>query len=125
MPSPETITFADLGLENGVQYKDPFNGGHFTITFAGGSNDGKYYTTGSAIRVYGGGSMTIASSTNTISKIEFTWDGTNAPSDDVATPTGYSTTTKAWEGSSKSIVLTRPSGSGHWRLKAIKVTYSE
>ena len=125
VPSPETITFADLGLENGVQYKDPFNGGHFTITFAGGSNDGKYYTTGSAIRVYGGGSMTIASSTNTISKIEFTWDGTNAPSDDVATPTGYSTTTKAWEGSSKSIVLTRPSGSGHWRLKAIKVTYSE
>ena len=125
VPSPETITFADLGLENGVQYKDPFNGGHFTITFAGGSNDGKYYTTGSAIRVYGGGSMTIASSTNTISKIEFTWDGTNVPSDDVATPTGYSTTTKAWEGSSKSIVLTRPSGSGHWRLKAIKVTYSE
>lgn len=121
-PAPETIVFADLNLENGVQYLDPFNGGSFTITFAGGANDGKYYDTGAGIRVYGGGSLTVAS-TYTIASIEFTWDGSNAPTSDVASPTGYSTSTKTWTGEAKSITLTRPSGSGHWRLKKVTVTY--
>ena len=40
-----SITFADLGLDNGVQYLEPFDGGAFTVTFSGGANDGKYYTT--------------------------------------------------------------------------------
>lgn len=122
-PDPETITFADLGLENGVQYSDPFDGGNFTITFAGGGNDGKYYTTGSGIRIYGGGTITIASDNYKIASIKFTWDGSNAPTSDVANPTGYSTTTKTWTGSANSVVLTRPSGSGHWRLQAVTVTY--
>ena len=122
-PDPETITFADLGLENGVQYSDPFNGGNFTITFAGGGNDGKYYTTGSGIRIYGGGTITIASDNYKIASIKFTWDGSNAPTSDVANPTGYSSTTKTWTGSANSVVLTRPSGSGHWRLQAVTVTY--
>ena len=38
-----TIVFADLGLENGVQYTSPFDGGDFTVQFVGGGNDGKYY----------------------------------------------------------------------------------
>ena len=121
-PAPETIVFADLGLENGVQYLEPFDGGNFTITFAGGGNDGKYYTTGQGIRVYAGGSFTVAS-TYTIANIEFTWDGSNAPTSDVASPAGYSTSTKTWTGEAKSIILTRPSGSGHWRLKKVTVTY--
>lgn len=125
IPDPETITFADLSLENGVQYSDPFDGGNFTITFAGGGNDGKYYTTGSGIRTYGDGTITVAS-THTISEIEFTWSGSSyAPSSDVASPTGYSSTTNKWTGSAKSVVLTRASGSGHWRLQAVKVTYSD
>ena len=125
VPAPETITFADSkwGLENQVQYPDPFDGGHFTITFAGGSNDGKYYTTGSGIRTYGGGTITIASTEYNIAKIQFTWDGNYAPSTDVANPAGYSSSTNEWTGSAKSIVLTRPSGSGHWRLQAVTVTY--
>ena len=121
-PDPETIVFADLGLSNGVQYSDPFNGGNFTITFAGGGNDGKYYTTGSGIRTYGGGTITVES-THTISEIQFTWDGSNAPTDDVANPSGYSTSTKKWTGSANSIVLSRPSGTGHWRLQSVTVTY--
>ena len=127
VPAPETITFADAkwGLENSEQYLDPFDGGHFTITFAGGANDGKYYTTGSGIRTYGGGTITIASTEYAIAKIQFTWDGNNAPSSDVANPAGYSTSTKEWTGSSKSIVLTRPTGSGHWRLQSVTVTYAE
>ena len=124
--SSDTITFSDAkwGLENGIQYKDPFVVGDFTITFAGGANDGKYYTTGSGMRVYGGGSFTIAS-TRTISSIELTWDGTYKPDADVATPTGYDKDSSKWTGSAKSIVFTRPTGSGQWRLQSVKVSYAD
>lgn len=127
VPDPETITFSVLSLENSKQYSDPFDGGNFTITFAGGGNDGKYYTTGAGIRTYGGGTITIASkdSKYDISEIEFTWDGSYAPAaDEVASPIGYSRSTAKWTGSAQSVVLTRPSGSGHWRLQSVKVTYS-
>ena len=123
VPDPETIVFADLNLDNGVQYSDPFDGGHFTITFGGGGNDGKYYTTGSGVRTYGGGTITVASTDYTITEIEFTWDGSNCPTEDNANPAGYDKDTKKWTGSAKSVVLTRPSGSGHWRLQSVKVTY--
>ena len=121
--SPETITFSELHLSDGVQYSDPFDGGHFTIQFSGGANDGKYYNTGSGIRTYGNGSITISSSYK-IKEIAFVWaSDNNAPAADVANPTGYSTSTKKWTGSAKSVVLTRPSGSGHWRLQSVTVTY--
>ena len=123
-PDPETITFSELGLTNAVQYSDPFNGGNFTITFGGGGNDGKYYNTGAGIRTYGGGTITVSSS-HTISKIAYTWDGSYCPTDDVATPSGYSTDTTNWTGSAKTVTLTRPSGTGHWRLKSVTVTYSD
>lgn len=121
-PDPETIIFADLGLSNAVQYKDPFNGGNFTITFGGGGNDGKYYDAGTGIRTYGGGTITI-NSTFVIKEIAFTWNGSYKPSDDNASPSGYSTSTNKWTGSANNIVLTRPSGSGHWRLQSVTVTY--
>lgn len=123
-PNPETITFADLGLTNGVQYPDPFDGGNFTITFGGGANDGKYYTTGAGIRTYGGGTITIAANGYNIKSVAFVWDGSNKPTSDVANPTGYSSNTSIWTGSASSVVLTRPSGSGHWRLKSVTVTYN-
>ena len=119
-----TILFSEKGLTNGVQYLTPFEiDDDTTITFAGGGNDGKYYTTGSGIRTYGGGSFTIASTRN-ILKISPTWDGGNKPDSDVANPTGYSASTNTWTGSAQSITFTRPSGSGHWRLKGVTITYT-
>ena len=123
--APESIVFADLSLENGVRYTDPFDGGHFTITFAGGSNDGKYYDGGTAIRTYAGGSFTIES-TEDISKIELTWDSPddNKPSSNNVVDCGsYNKDTFIWTGSSHSVTFTRPSGSGHWRLQALEVSY--
>ena len=123
---PESIVFADLGLSNQQQYLDPFDGGHFTITFSGGSNDGKYYTTGAGIRTYAGGSFTIASDTESISKIELTWDtpADNKPtSDEIVNVGSYDAETFIWTGNNSSVTFTRPSGSGHWRLKAVEVTY--
>ena len=122
-----TITFSEKGLENGVQYSDPFEiDGNTTIVFAGGGNDGKYYDTGSGMRTYGEGTITIACANGTFSEISFTWSGTNntyKPTDDVATPAGYSTSTGKWTGSASSVTLTRPSGNGHWRLQKVTVTY--
>ncbi len=120
-----TITFSDLNLENGVQYSDPFDGGDFTVTFAGGGNDGKYYTTGAAIRVYANGTMTIAAKSGNLTQIVITYDGNNKPtSDDVVNVGTYNKSTGTWTGEAASVVFTRPSGSGHWRVKTITATVS-
>lgn len=119
LPDAETITFADLGLTNGVQYSEPFDGGNFTITFAGGGNDGKYYTTGSGIRTYNEGTITIASGVD-MKKIEFTWSGSYKPGSNVANVGSYSTSNATWTGSAKSVVL---SATEQWRLQVVKVYY--
>lgn len=123
--SGDTVTFSNQSLENSKQYSGEFtNSSTFKVQFTGGTNDGKYYTTGSGIRTYGGGSIVITALTGNLTSIVFTWDGSNAPAADNATPSGYSTSTKTWTGSAASVTLTRPSGSGHWRCKAIQATTS-
>lgn len=117
-----SIVFADLGLKNGVQYSDPFDGGDFTVTFAGGGNDGKYYDTGTGIRIYGGGTMTIAAKSGTLKKIVITFDGTYKPeAANVVDGGTYDPTTGTWTGDAETVVFTRPDGSGHWRVKKIEV----
>ncbi len=123
-----TIVFGDLNLENGVQYPDPFDGGDFTVTFAGGANDGKYYNTGTGIRVYGNGTMTIAAKQGTLTKIVLTLD---APADKVNQPTAsdvnvgtYDPETFTWTGNEGTVVFQRPTGSGHWRVQKVEATVS-
>lgn len=121
-----TIDFSTLGYENGKQYSVT-EGEDFTVTFAGGGNDGKYYNTGSGMRMYGGGSCTV-SSTREMEKIEFTFDtsdsGKYIPGDDVqVTPGTYDVASKTWTGSATSVTMTRPSGSGHYRIQKITVYF--
>lgn len=131
----DTIVFADLNLENGKQYADPFTQGDMSVTFAGGGNDGKYYTTGSGIRTYGEGTITVASSKNIV-KIEFTFDPSQQTNNDVTqtflpdeatfesvSVGNYDLTTQIWTGSATSVVLKRKTGTGHWRLQKVKVYY--
>lgn len=125
----DSITFADQGLNNGTQYLNPFtsDAGDFTVTFAGGGNDGKYYNTGSGIRTYGDGTITIASS-EPMTKVIMTWDtpSDNKPaSANVVNVGTYNPSTYTWTGSSTSVVFTRPTGSGHWRLQAVQVSIGE
>ena len=120
-PDPETIDFSTLDLENGVAYNDPFDGGSFTVSFSEGNNNGKYYTTGTAIRAYAGGSFTVASEDYSIAKIELTFgsgDGNNSLTTDVGS---YSA--PVWRGNSKSVTFSVSGTSGHRRIKSIKVTY--
>ena len=118
-----TITFADLGLENGVQYTDPFDGGDFTVTFAGGSNDGKYYNTGTGIRVYGNGTMTVAAKSGNLSQITVTFakgSDYRPQTADVVDCGTFDPETGVWTGSAPSVTFTRPSGNGHWRIQAVE-----
>ena len=119
----ESIVFANLGLSNDTQYADPFDGGHFTITFGGGGNDGKYYNTGTGIRTYGDGTITIHSQ-ETITGITMTWSGNYKPENgDVVDVGTYDASTGVWTGSENTIVFTRPTGNGNWRLQSVTVSY--
>ena len=140
-PAPgasDTITFADLALVNGTQYKDPFTQGNMTVQFGAGNNDGKYYDTGSGMRIYGDGWVTVTSATRTIVKIEYTFDTTTNTNNGVVSSylpdeatfgsvdTGsYDLATRTWTGSATSVTLTRAAGTGHWRLQKVKAYYSD
>lgn len=120
----ETITFADLGFEN-QQEVSSISGENFTISFDKGTNSNvpKYYTTGNAIRVYGGGFVTVTSTTKTFTSIEFTFasgEGSNAITSDVGTFSG-----NAWTGSASSVVFSIAGTSGHRRFTSVTVTYED
>lgn len=118
---PEEIDFTAQGYTNQQEISSA-SAGHFSVSFDKGSNSNapKYYTTGTAIRAYGGNKFTV-SSEYTISKIEITFgsgEGTNAITTNVVT---YENGT--WTGSANSVVFTIGGTSGHRRIQKIKVTY--
>lgn len=120
-----TITFADLGLENGVQYSDPFDGGDFTVTFVGGANDGKYYNTGQGIRVYGNGQMVVEAKSGNLTKVVLTFAPGNdfrPASGDVVDTGTFDPESGTWTGSAPKVTFTRPAGSGHWRVQKVEAT---
>ena len=97
----ESVTFSDQGYTN-QQEISSYAGTDFSIAFNKGTNSNapKYFTSGTAIRAYGGNYFTV-SSTKTIAKIELTFgssDGTNEITTNVAT---YSDGT--WTGSQTSV----------------------
>ena len=124
-----TIDFSTLNYVNGTQYLTT-TVGDVTITFGPGSNDGKYYDTGTGMRVYSNSTSNgfcTVSSTKNIAKIVYTFSGSNAPQADKFTvDTGaYALDTHTWTGSAKSVTLTNTAGLGHWRLQIVEVTFEE
>ena len=120
----ETITFSENGYTNGETIST-VEGSNFTITFNKGtsSNAPKYYTTGSAIRVYGGNTFIVSSTTKTIEKIELTFSSGEG-SNEITTDDGdYQN--GSWTGSSEEITFTIGGTSGHRRISAITVTFNE
>ena len=117
----ETIDFSKQGYANQTAITS-FTGEYCNITFSKGTNSNapKYYTTGSAIRCYGGNTFTIAS-TKSIVKVVFsfaTGEGTNAIT---ATPGTFATDT--WTGSANSVAFTIGGSTGHRRIQKIQITY--
>ena len=101
-----------------------------TLTFDKGSNNNepKWFTTGTAVRLYGGSTLNIASDGDNITEVVFTFSGTGytmnnngAASVDAGTYT-ESGTTGTWTGDAQSFTITRGGTSGHARIQTIAVT---
>ena len=117
-------TASEAGYSNSEALTTVALDDYITATFDQGTNSNapKYYTTGTAVRCYGGNTFTISSETATITKIELTFgssDGSNAITTNVDT---YSDGT--WEGSAQSIKFTIGGSSGNRRIAGIAVTYT-
>ncbi len=116
----ETITFSEMGYSNALEVTS-VEGTNFSITFNKGTNSNtpKYYTSGAAIRVYGGGYFTV-SSNNDITSIVITFgngDDSNAITTNVGT---YSS--GSWSGTAKSVKFSVGGTSGNRRIAAVTVT---
>lgn len=111
------IDLSSQGYKNEAEVKS-VTANPITLTFVGG----KYYNTGSSVRVYAGKSMTVSSS-KTIVKVEITFgtgDKTNTISTNVGT---YKDGT--WTGESTNVKFTVDGSSGHRRIQKVKVTYNQ
>ena len=132
--SGNSITFSAQGYQN----QQDFDGQSITLGDAklsfskgSGSTTPKYYTTGTAMRLYGGNTLTISSS-KTISKVEFTYcedyNGTSyypTADNSTVTPGTYDYSTHTWTGSANEIVLSRSASTGHFRIVSITITYAK
>ncbi len=118
----ESVTFSEQGYTN-QQAVSSYSGTDFSIAFDKGSNSNapKYYTSGTAIRAYGGNTMTFSSTTKTIAQITLTF-GSSDGSNEITTNVGtYKNGT--WTGSASSITFTIGGTSGNRRIAGAEVTY--
>ena len=93
-----------------------------TVAFNKGTNSNapKFYTSGNAVRVYGGGYITVTSDGKKVTKVEITFgssDGSNELSADSGTLTGG-----VWEGEASSVKFTIGGTTGHRRFAKFVVT---
>lgn len=122
----ETITFSSLYSSNTVLDGKLINGTNCSITFnkREGGTATQYYTNGTAVRWYGGGTLQIASTTKTIEKIEITYTQT---ANSVSANTGIyslSNSVGTWTGSAESVTFTQSGTTGQCRISSIAVTYA-
>lgn len=118
-----SITFSESGM---ADKEDLTTKNVEDVTLVGnkGSNTNapKYYANGTAVRIYGGNTLTVSVSEGyQITKITITFgssDGSNA-----ITADSGSFNTNIWTGNSRSVVLTIGGTSGNRRFSAIAVTY--
>ena len=125
IPTGPTTVVIDLSKQNftNQQVIKEVTSDPVSLIFNKGTNTNppKYYTTGTAVRLYGGNTM-IVSSSKTIVKVELTFatgEGTNTITTDSLT---YSDGT--WTGESNSIKFTVGGKSGHRRVQKVSVTYN-
>ena len=122
----KTIVFADLAYENG-QDLPTFTADGLTFSFDAGTNTNcpRYYTSGSAARIYGSNSMTV-SAAQPIIKIEFAFVSNNyslRPGAFTVSSGAYHTAITTWVGNAESVTFTNTATS-QWRIVSMKVTCS-
>ncbi len=118
------VVVSELGKSNGVEVKS-LEFGDVTATFDKGSNSNptRYYTSGDALRAYGGNTITFTGAVGiTITKIKFTFGSSDGSNSITADCGNFNTDT--WTGVSNEVKFTIGGSSGNRRLAAIEVTYS-
>ena len=120
----ETITFSEQGYQN-QQAISEVTGSGITITFNKGTNNNapKYFSSGDAVRAYGGNYFTVTANGNKITKIVIGFgspgDGSNEITTDFVTYDNNGT----WTGMANSVTFTIGGTSGNRRIASIAVTY--
>ena len=120
----ESVTWSDkYNSTTNVEGAELTIGTNTKVTHNKGSNSNacQYYTTGTGIRVYGGGNFVVTASGNTITAISLTFgsgDGSNTITADVGTYSNGS-----WSGEATSVTFSVGGTSGHRRIAGISVTY--
>ena len=120
-----TIDFSAQGYAN-AQDIGTVTSGEVTLTFskAKGSLGPKYYTTGTAIRIYGGNTLQVEAE-NVITSIKMTFSSGYAPTREFFNVTPGSATLgviTTWSGESNTVLFTNTASKGHWRLQKMVVT---
>ncbi len=92
------------------------------VSFDKGTNNNtpKYYTTGTAVRVYGGGFLTVETDGKKVTKVEFVF-GSGDGSNEIKADSG-TFTSPTWEGEAASVKFTVDGTTGHRRFAKIIVT---
>ncbi len=125
----ESLKFEDKYSEDTDLKEQTVNIGTKTsVSFAKGTNNQngpKYFQIGKAVRIYGGNTFTVTSSSGNISEIVLTQSQEQAKDMTVNSGTySYDETTYVgtWKGNASSVTFTLASGGGQNRLSAIAVT---
>ena len=122
-----TWVAANAGWENAQDVTSFTIGAGVSAALAdgGNSNGPKYYTSGTALRMYGKNTITLSGATMT--KVEFTLTGSDAQKQLEANVGSYalSGTIGTWTGEANSITFTVPDGSGNpARIQKIEIWVS-
>ena len=129
VPEPDgadkiVIDFSAQGYVNGVSVSD-VRQMPVIVSFDKGSNSSnapKYYTTGTAVRTYGGNTITVSSTLGKVVGVEFifstseTSDNSNGITADAGT-----LALPSWTGSEESVTFTISGTTGHRRIQKLEV----
>lgn len=124
----ETITLSEQGYAN-AQLVSSTQGEVVLLTFNQGTSSTApaYYNTGTGVRVYAGGNMTVKADGKPISKVIVTFTKTNSPtismsSDGTDTSVSGTSSPVSWEGDATEVYF-NVTNSGQARISKVEVTY--
>ena len=123
-----SVDLTAKGYANAEEITEVKIGDDITATFdkGTGTTTPKYYTSGTAVRMYGGNTLTISCTAGKIVNIAFTTHSSNklTESNSTVNEGTLDYDTQSWSGSASSVVITNPASKGHIRFQKIEVTYS-
>ena len=125
----QTFTFSEMGYSNGAEVSTVSGTTNCSIVFNKGTNSNapKYYTSGTAVRAYGGNTITVTASKDyQISTIKLSF-GSSDGSNEITVNSGEYKD-GVWTGkinNGGSVVFTIEGTSGHRRISAIAINPAE